>query len=60
MGQMNLRVNGEPLEEEDCFKYCWSQVTEGGGCEIKEVHRILLFVFYLFFSSFEWSILLIS
>ena len=26
-------LNGEPLEEVDCFKYLWSQVAADGGCE---------------------------
>ena len=26
-------LNGEPLEEVDCFKYLGSQVAADGGCE---------------------------
>ena len=32
-------LNGEPLEEVDCFKYLGSQVEAGGGCERDVVHR---------------------
>ena len=35
-----MRLNGEPLEEVDCFKYLWSQVAAGGGCERDAVHRM--------------------
>ena len=31
-------LNGEPLEEVDCFKYLGSQVTADGGCERDVVH----------------------
>ena len=33
-------LNGEPLEEVDCFKYLWSQVAADGACERDVVHRI--------------------
>ena len=31
-------LNGEPLEELDCFKYLWSQVATDGGCDNDVVH----------------------
>ena len=37
---MHLRLNVEPLEEEDCFKYLGSQVPADGGCERDVVHRM--------------------
>ena len=33
-------LNGEPLEEVDCFKYLGSQVATDGGCERDVVHRM--------------------
>ena len=33
-------LNGEPLEEMDCFKYLGSQVAADGGCERDVVHRM--------------------
>ena len=33
-------LNGEPLEEVDCFKYLGSQVAADGGCERDVIHRI--------------------
>ena len=33
-------LNGEQLEEVDCFKYLWSQVAAAGGCERDAVHRM--------------------
>ena len=33
-------LNGEPLEEVDCFKYLGSQVSAHGGCERDVVHRM--------------------
>ena len=33
-------LNGEPLEEVDCFKYLGSQVAADGGCERDMVHRM--------------------
>ena len=35
-----LPLNGEPLEEVDCFKYLGSQVAADGGCERDVVHRM--------------------
>ena len=37
---MYVKLNGEPLEEVDCFKYLGLQVTADGGCEIDVIHRI--------------------
>ena len=37
-GRMHERLNGEPLEEVNCFKYLGSQVD--GGCERDVVHRM--------------------
>ena len=31
-GPMHVILNGEPLEEVDCFKYLVSQVAADGGC----------------------------
>ena len=31
--RMYVILNGEPLEEVDCFKYLGSQVAADGGCE---------------------------
>ena len=39
-GQMHVILNGEPLEEVDCFKYLWSQVAADGECEWDVVHRM--------------------
>ena len=36
----SMRLNGEPLEEVDCFKYLWSQVAADRGCERDMVHRM--------------------
>ena len=33
-------LNGEPLEEVNCFKYLGSQVAADGGCERYVVHRM--------------------
>ena len=35
--RMHVILNGEPLEEVDCFKYLGSQVAAVGECE-KDVH----------------------
>ena len=35
-----MTLNGEPLEEVDCFKYLGSQVAADGGCEKNVVHRM--------------------
>ena len=37
---MHVILNGEPLEEVDCFKYLGSQVAAVGGCERDVVHRM--------------------
>ena len=39
-GRMHVILNGEPLEEVDCYKYLGSQVATDGGCERDVVHRI--------------------
>ena len=39
-GRMHEILNGEPLEEVDCFKYQGSQVAADGGCERDVVHRM--------------------
>ena len=39
-GRMFGILNGEPLEEVDCFKYLGSQVAADGGCERDVVHRM--------------------
>ena len=38
--RMHVILNGEPLEEVDCFKYLGSQVTADGECERDVVHRM--------------------
>ena len=38
--RMHVILNGEPLEEVDCFKYLGSQVAADGGCEMDVVHRM--------------------
>ena len=38
--RMHVILNGEPLEEVDCFKYLWSQVAADGGYERNVVHRM--------------------
>ena len=38
--RMHVILNGERLEEVDCFKYLGSQVADDGGCERDVVHRI--------------------
>ena len=37
---MHVILNGQPLEEVDCFKYLGSQVAADGGCERDVVHRM--------------------
>ena len=37
---MHVILNGEPLEEVDCFKYLGSQVAGDRGCERDVVHRM--------------------
>ena len=39
-GRTHVILNGEPLEEVDCFKYLGSQVAADGGCETDVVQRI--------------------
>ena len=39
-GRMHVILNGEPLEEADCFKYLGSQVAADGGCERNFLHRM--------------------
>ena len=39
-GRMHARLNSEPLEEVDCFKYLWSQVAADERCERNVVNRI--------------------
>ena len=31
-GRMHVILNGEPLEEVDCFGYLGSRMTADGGC----------------------------
>ena len=38
--RMQVILNGEPLEEVDCFKRLGSQVAADGGCEMDVVHRM--------------------
>ena len=40
MHLMHAILNGEPLEEVDCFKYLGSQVAADGGCERDVVRRM--------------------
>ena len=37
-GRMHVILDGEPLEEVDCFKYLGSQVAADGGYESDVVH----------------------
>ena len=39
-GRMHVILNGELLEEVDCFKYLESEVAGNGGCERDVVHRM--------------------
>ena len=39
-GRIHVRLNFEPLEKVDCFKYLGSQVSVDGGCERDVVHRM--------------------
>ena len=39
-GRMHVILNGEPLEEADCFKYRGSKVVADGGCERAVVQRM--------------------
>ena len=38
--RMHVILNGEPLEEVDCFKYLGSQVASDVGCERDVAHRM--------------------
>ena len=38
--RMHVILNGEPLQEVDCFTYLGSQVATDGGCERDVVHRM--------------------
>ena len=40
VGRMHVILNGEPLEEVDCFKYLGSQVAADTGCVRDVVHRM--------------------
>ena len=40
VGQMQVILNCEPLEEVDCFKYLGSQVAADGGSKRDVVHRM--------------------
>ena len=37
---MHVILNGEPLEEVDCFKYLGLQVAADGRCDRDVVHRM--------------------
>ena len=37
--QIHVILNGESLEEVDCFKFLGSQVAADGGCERDVVHK---------------------
>ena len=39
-GRMHVILNGEPLEEVNCFMYLGSQVSADGGCVSYVVHRM--------------------
>ena len=39
-GRMGERLNDQPLEEVDGFKYLGSQVSTDGGCEMDVEHRM--------------------
>ena len=39
--RMHVILNGEPLEEVDCFKYLGSQVAADRGCQRDVVHRMI-------------------
>ena len=40
VGRMNVRLNGDQLEEVYCFKYLDAQVAADGGCKRDVVHRM--------------------
>ena len=37
---MYVKINGEPFEQDVCFKHLGSQVAADGGCERDMVHRM--------------------
>ena len=37
---MHVILNGEPLEEVDCFKYLSSELAADGGCKRDVIHRM--------------------
>ena len=39
-GQMYVRLNGDQLEEVNCFRHLGSQVAADRGCERDMVHRM--------------------
>ena len=39
-GRLHVRLNGEPLEEVNWYKYNGSQMAADGGCERDVVHRM--------------------
>ena len=39
-GRMHVILNGQPLEQVDCFKYLGSPVAADEGCDKDVVHRI--------------------
>ena len=39
--RMHVILNGEALDQVDCFKYLGSQVAADGGCERDVVHRMI-------------------
>ena len=45
---MQMRLNGELLEEVDCFKCRGLQVATDGGCEMDVIHRMTCFMFGTF------------
>ena len=40
VGRMHTRLNGEPLQEVECFRKLGSTVAADGGCEMNVVHRM--------------------
>ena len=61
--RMHVILNGEPLEEADCFKYLGSQVAADGGCESDVVHRmnegycgVVFFVIILFICDAQFCL----
>ena len=39
-GRMHVILNGEHLEEVDCFKYLGSLLAADGGCEMDVAHGV--------------------